>query len=185
MHDEDPYRREPAPPAARGALRLGDEPLRFGTDRSERNRGAVGRGGWLIGVAIMMVWSLLFAMANAGGMAALLASTEVASAMDGAKAGALRFYLAVSAAMFALNLVALVLFAIKSPWFPRVYLAWLGIDLVLVSIATGLLSQASGDGFAGVAAAALVGRVLFWNGPWMAYAVMSERVRNTFAPRRA
>lgn len=185
MHEEDPYRREPAQPAPRGALQLGDQPLQFSTARSERNRGAVGRGGWLIGVAIMMVWSLLFAMANAGGMAALLASPEVTAAMDGAKAGALRFYLAVSAAMFALNLVALVLFAIKSPWFPRVYVAWLGIDLVLVSMATGLLSQASGGGFAGVAAAALIGRVLFWNGPWMAYAIMSERVKNTFAARRA
>jgi len=185
MHEEDPYRREPAKPAPRGALQLGDQPLQFSTVRSERNRGAVGRGGWLIGVAIMMVWSLLFAMANAGGMAALLASPETTAAMDGAKAGALRFYLAVSAAMFALNLVALVLFAIKSPWFPRVYVAWLGIDLILVSIATGLLSQASGGGFAGVAAAALIGRVLFWNGPWMAYAIMSERVKNTFAARRA
>ncbi|WP_394538895.1 DUF2569 family protein [Lysobacter enzymogenes] len=185
MHDEDPYRREPAAPAARGPLQLGDAPLQFRGDRSERNRGAVGRGGWLIAVAAMMVWSLLFAMANAGGMAALLASPEVAAATDGAKAGALRFYLTVSGAMFVFNLVALALYAIKSAWFPRIYLAWLGTDLVLVSIATGLLSQASGGGFAGVAAVALIGRVLFWNGPWMAYIVMSERVRNTFAARRA
>lgn len=185
MHEDDPYRRPPAQPAARGALQLGDEPLQFSTNRSERNSGPVGRGGWLIAVAIMMVWSLLFGMGNAGGMAAMLASADAAGTMEAAKAEALRFYILVCGAMFVFNLVALALFAMKSRWFPRAYIAWLGTDLVLVAIASGVLAQSAGGSFFGMAVMALVGRGLFWNGLWIAYAVMSDRVKNTFVARRA
>lgn len=180
MQEEDPYRREPAAPAERGALRLGDEPLRFSTNRSERNSGPQGLGGWLIAVAVMLVWSLLFGMVNGGGMAAMLDSPE----LDAAKRAAIQIYIAVCGVSFALNLAALVLFFMKSPWFPRVFIGWLGIDLILTAIAVGLLTQASNGGFLGTLALIVIVRGLFWNGLWIAYAIMSDRVKNTFVARR-
>lgn len=180
MQEEDPYRREPAPAAARGALQLGDEPLRFSTNRSERNSGPQGLGGWLIAVAVMLVWSLLFGAVNGGGMAAMLSSPE----LDAAKRTAVQIYLAVCGVSFALNLAALVLFFMKSPWFPRTYIGWLGIDLILSAIAAGLLAQASYGSFLGTFALVAIVRGLFWNGLWIAYTIMSDRVKNTFAARR-
>lgn len=178
--EEDPYRREPARPAARGALQLGDAPLHFNTTRSERNLGAVGRGGWLIAVAVMLVWSLLYGMAILTSLGALLASPE----LDAGKQAALRLSALAGGAMSALNLAVLLLFCVKSPWFPRAYVAWLGLDVIVFAIAIGLLAQASGGSLLGTAVAAMIVRTLFWNGPWIAYAIMSERVKNTFVARR-
>ena len=178
--EEDPYRRAPPAAAARGALQLGDEPLRFSTNRSERNSGPVGRGGWLIAVAVMLAWSLLYGIVNLAGLALMLASPE----LDANKHAALQFFVLVSGAMFVFNLAVLALYGMKSPWFPRAYVAWLGVALVAMAVAYGLLAQATGGGFLGVAIAAAIARALFWNGPWIAYAIMSDRVKNTFVARR-
>jgi len=180
MHEDDPYRRDPARPAERGALQLGDAPLQFSTTRSERNRGAVGRGGWLIAVAIMLAWSLLYTVALLTSLGALLASPE----LDAGKHAALRSTVLAGGAMFVLNLAVLVLFCVKSPWFPRAYIAWLSLDVIVFAIAIGLLAQATGGSLFGTAVAAAIARLLFWNGPWIAYAIVSERVRNTFVAAR-
>lgn len=181
MQEEDPYRREPALAAERGALQLGDEPLQFRTNRSERNSGPVGRGGWLIAVAIMMVWSLLFSVGNAGSTAALLADPRLEAGMR----GALQVHVVVAGALFVFNLVALVLFFMKSAWFPRVYVAWLGSDLIAVAVTSGLLAQSrDASAFIGMFAIVVIVRTLFWNGLWMAYAIMSDRVKNTFVAHR-
>lgn len=181
MQEEDPYRRAPAQAAERGALQLGDEPLHFNTNRSERNSGPVGRGGWLIAVAIMMVWSLLFGVGNAASTAALLAGPSV----DAGMRGALQVHVIACGALFVFNLIALVLFFMKSAWFPRVYLAWLGTDLMVVAITAGLLAQTrDSSAFLGVFVMVVIVRTLFWNGLWMAYAIMSDRVKNTFAASR-
>lgn len=179
--EEDPYRRDPARPAARGALQLGDAPLHFNTSRSERNLEAVGRGGWLIAVAAMLVWSLLYGFAILTTLGALLASPE----LDAGKQAALRLSVLAGGAMFVLNLAVLLLFCVKSPWFPRAYVAWLGLDVIVFAIAVGLLAQASGGGsLLGAVVTAVIVRLLFWNGPWIAYAIMSDRVKNTFVARR-
>ncbi|MBN7135527.1 hypothetical protein A7A76_12250 [Lysobacter enzymogenes] len=178
--EQDPYRREPARPAARGALQLGDAPLRFTTRRSERNLGAVGRGGWLIAVAVMLVWSLLYGMALLTTLGAMSASPE----LDAGKRAALQLSILAGGAMFVLNLAVLTLYCVKSPWFPRAYVAWLGLDAIVFAIAIGLLAQASGGSLLGTVVAAVIVRAAFWNGPWIAYALLSERVRNTFVARR-
>ncbi|MBW8808078.1 MAG: DUF2569 domain-containing protein [Lysobacter sp.] len=175
--EEDPYRRpEPAP---RGALQLGDGPLQFSTSRSERNSGPKGLGGWLIVVAIVLFWALLSLLVSLG-----FASHQLAALDPGAALRApLRVRMAADGVLTALNILALVLFFMKSRWFPRVFIAWLALGALAGIVVFVMARQSAGIApeYAYRFGAAMVS-ALFYAGIWIAYTIMSDRVKNTFAP---
>ena len=173
--EEDPYRRpEPAP---RGALELGDRPLEFSTSRSERNSGPKGLGGWLIVVAIVLCWALLSQLGSMGFISSQLAALDPGDALR----APLRVRMGADGVLIALNIVAIVLFFMKSRWFPRVFIAWLALG-ALTTIVVFVLTRQSADiapEYSYRFGAAMVG-ALFYSGIWIAYTVMSDRVKNTF-----
>lgn len=173
--EEDPYRRpEPAP---RGALELGDGPLEFSTSRSERNSGPKGLGGWLIVMAIVMFWALLSLLGTMGLTSSQLAALEPGDALR----APLRVRMAADGLLIALNIVAIALFFMKSRWFPRVFIAWLALGALAGVVVFVLARQIAGIApeysyrFGGAMVSAL-----FYGGVWIAYTIMSDRVKNTF-----
>lgn len=175
--EDDPYRRpEPAP---RGALELGDGPLQFSTSRSERNSGPKGLGGWLIVVAIVLFWALLGLLASMSFTSSHLAALDPGAALR----APLRVRMGADGVLIALNIVAIVLFFMKSRWFPRVFIAWLALG-ALAGIVVFLLARQIADitpEYSYRFGAAMVS-ALFYGGIWIAYTIMSDRVKNTFAP---
>lgn len=179
--EEDPYRRVPAQ-AARGPLQLGDEPLQFSTNREERNRAPGNLGGWLRLVTLMM----LIAPLNLIGSVALSLNTVgqlaiAGSALEPAVQLAMMTHVWGGCLLLLANVVALILLFLKSPWFPRVFIGWLALELMLTVGAVALLGRADG---APVALEhhfkTIMWRALVVDSVWIAYALLSKRVKRTF-----
>jgi hypothetical protein len=181
--EEDPYRRMPVQ-AARGPLQLGDEPLRFSSNREERNRAPRNLGGWLRLVSLMLLVAPLNLI---GGVVMTLNTVGQLAAMGTVLEPTVRLavltHLGGNGLLLLVNLVALVLLFLKSRWFPRVFIGWLAVDLTLVIATVLLLGRAEG---APVALeyhfTSFLWRALVFDSLWIAYALLSKRVKSTFVP---
>ncbi|HEX2669101.1 MAG TPA: DUF2569 domain-containing protein [Gammaproteobacteria bacterium] len=153
-----------------------------------------GLGGWLILPAIGMFWNMLALSYGLLSAVALKFSPDMAEAMAGrgidindpAWLRLLNFELFTSVLLLCLVIALLVLFFLKSWWFPRAFIAFLVASVVVkagdVMLAHGVatldLSQTEGSSFTELMRPVLASVI------WIPYFLVSERVKNTFVRHR-
>lgn len=187
---ENPYQ-APAPPSAR-ANQYAGEPLVFRSTREERNRGPEGLGGWLILPLIGLVLTVFKIFGYfAAQVAPLIADGTYAQLTTPGSEHYHPLWLPLlllegggNAVLLTMAVAAICLYAMRSRWFPRVHIAFMLTNAVLMLVLFFLGAeipavkesadvQAVGDMARGLVGAAI----------WVPYMLMSRRVRNTFRPR--
>jgi hypothetical protein len=183
---DNPYR----PPQARDEIRLPSEPLVFAGTPESRNSGPSGLGGWLILVAIALLVTPLK-------LGFLLGTTFLPLLTDGTLQALTTpgsehyhpFWLPLIAFEVAANSIMLLgsiglaaLFFMKSRRFPKLYIAFLVVNLAILVIDEILGSRipllASSDDLTSMKE---LSRAVFSCCLWVPYMMVSKRVKNTFA----
>ncbi|QWP77628.1 DUF2569 family protein [Lysobacter sp. K5869] len=172
MDKVDPYRRLPASggtPADPAFAQAGS-----GLPRPRPQ----GLGGWL---AVFAVVLLAWLAVSAATFTLILAMIGSSHAPTGAAMIRAQCLLVAIAVLFAAKLTVLALMWLRSPRFPRALVAWLVANIVVA--ATFWMSLAFERPEDMLYVAPLLATELLWNGGWIAYALKSERIRNTFSAR--
>lgn len=172
MDNADPYRRMPAAGAKQG--HAAPAPAGFGPPRPRPE----GLGGWL---AVLAVVLLLWLAAGAAVFAAILILMSSSHAPTGDGLIRAQYLLATSGTLFLVKLAVLALMWLRSRWFARAFVAWLIVDLVVSAVFWIAVETVPAETVLSVSL--LCAARLVWNGGWIAYALKSERVRNTFSAR--
>lgn len=183
--EDDPYRRpEPAP---RGSPQLGDQPLEFSGTRGGAAAGPEGLGGWLIlvGIAVCIAPVRLLAgylqvfapILRDGGWRVLFD--------DGTppQLKALLWFEVIANPLMILAAVVLVgLFFLRSYWFPRLFIGFVLVNLLVQIVDLWLASGIPNDPAAGVQGQDTLQlvRSVVYGAIWIPYMLVSRRVRNTF-----
>lgn len=186
---DNPYQ---APRSSRGQLQLGDQPLEFAQSPDDRNAGPSGLGGWLIVIGLKLVMSILgnasllavqfLPMFNDGTWQAL--TTPGSDGYHPLLGPVIVFEMVGNGVFLVASAVLLVMYFLKSPWFPRCMIALLVANVVFLGLdlyAASLLPQVDTNAGGATQFVRSCGAILIW----VPYLLMSKRVRNTFrAPRR-
>ena len=187
---ENPYQ-APEPVPARANQYTG-EALVFRSTREERNRGPEGLGGWLIVPAIGLVLTVFKILAYFGVQVAPLVADGTYGQLTTPGSELYHpLWLPLlllegggNGVLLAMALAAICLYFMRSRWFPRMHIAFMLTNAVLMLVLffmgakiPALMEvhdvQAVGDMTRGLVAAAI----------WVPYMLTSKRVRNTFRPR--
>ncbi|MEH6416144.1 DUF2569 family protein [Pseudomonas sp. CGJS7] len=183
MADEDPYRRPAS--ALPASAQAGDASPTSPGSGNARAAGLKGLGGWLIAVAIVLGWSLLRAGMSLSATASLLTLGGVSFGsmfdLSDPLRAPLQFVFASGCALAALNLVALVLFFMKSRWFPRAFIVWWVAKIALAAVIVLLVRRmADMEQFLLRSMMIELAYALSFGAFWIAYTLRSRRVKNTF-----
>lgn len=168
MDNGDPYRRMPAAGPKQG--HAAPAPAGFGPLRPRPE----GLGGWL---AVLAVVLLLWLAAGAAVFAAILILMDSSHAPTGDALTRARYLLVTGGMLFFVKLAVLALLWRRSRWFPRALVAWLIVDIVVSAVFWVAVVPVPAETVLSVSLL-FAARLL-----WIAYALKSERVRNTFSAR--